>query len=142
MEGASERQVAFDISRIRNRGGELRVTADPFLLGPGIHKGMITILAPGAVNSPQQVKVILEVGGRICTRVSGPRDTGSFPSPSPATGPGPPRRWPAASDGASPAGIWIVGVTLDDGTCELNFPGPGGSIPRSFFSLRTRTRNI
>ncbi|NLH50477.1 MAG: hypothetical protein GX444_18020 [Myxococcales bacterium] len=35
--------------------------------------------------------------------------------------------------GAEPGGVWIVGVFLDDGSCELNFPSPGGEYAKIAF---------
>ena len=113
--------------------GELRVTVDPSLLEPGIHEGIITVRAPGAVNSPQQVKVILEVGGKDLYGGFRSSRYGINPFPAPGYWAQTAKEMARRVGGASPAGIWIVGVTMDDGTCELNFPGPGGSYPKIIF---------
>lgn len=124
----------LSISPVSGTGeGELRVAADPFLLGSGIHKGTITILAPGAVNSPQQVKVILEVRGKDLYAGFRSSRYGIVPFPEPGYWAETAKEMARRVGGASPAGIWIVGVTLDDGTCELNFQGPGGSYPKIIF---------
>lgn len=113
--------------------GGLRVAADPALLKPGICQGTITVRAPEAVNSPQQVKVILEVSGKDLYAGFRSSRYGINPFPEPGYWARAAKEMARRVGGASPAGIWIVGVTLDDGTCELNFPGPGGLYPKIIF---------
>jgi hypothetical protein len=113
--------------------GELQVTVDASSLGTGVHEGMITVHAPAAGDSPQRVKVIVEV--RETSLYAGFRSSryGITPFPEPGYWVRTAKEMARRVGGAAPAGIWIVGVTLDDGTCELNFPGPGSSFPNISF---------
>ncbi len=112
---------------------DIEVRVDPSRLEPGLHAGTIMISSTSAPDRPRTVEVLLEV--REMPLYAGFRSSryGIDPFPDPSYWAGAAAEMARRVGGAVPAGIWIVGVTLDDGTCELNFPGPGGSFPKIVF---------
>jgi hypothetical protein len=59
---------------------------------------------------------------------------GISPFPDPEAWQGVGESMAARFEGAAPAGLWIVGVAGDDGTCYLGFPSPGGGFDDVGFS--------
>lgn len=104
--------------------GAVEVSLDPDGLSPGLHKAKIRIHARNAANSPQSVEVtVMKESFYAGFRAS---RYGITPFPEPAYWERVSKSMASRFSGALPAGVWIVGVALDEGGCQLNFPSPGG----------------
>ncbi|MFH1462977.1 MAG: hypothetical protein ABIO70_01185 [Pseudomonadota bacterium] len=66
---------------------------------------------------------------------------GVDPFPEPAYWQGVGESMAARFEGAAPAGLWIVGVAGDDGTCYLGFPSPGGSFTDVGFTAQDQSED-
>jgi hypothetical protein len=105
--------------------GEIQASVNPSSLRSGVYLGMIKVQSKTAANSPQTIKIILEI--RDKTFYAGFRSSryGISPFPESEYWARVGREMAGRFKKALPGGVWIVGIALDDGGCLLNFPSPG-----------------
>jgi hypothetical protein len=111
--------------------GEVEVRIDPEGLPPGVHKAKIKVLGRNAANSP----LIIDITVMKESFFAGFRASryGIIPFPEPAYWERVGKSMASKFSGSMPGGVWIAGIALDEGGCELNFPSPGGSYPDTNF---------